>query len=196
MPVVIGGKTESSFADPSGLLGDCRRRIEAYLPILGPAAAEVQGGPMPDGQSTAWNTALRCFREAAAKIHRPGARAPLTRDGTLKAEHVYAGRAHDEMDRPGRLLLDDESLPPEQAARRCTVLGQLSELYRRHIPIEDGEAFPIAPAVLSEPDRNVAFVVLSAFALPTQYGHGSASGLLRPIAEGNLKTKPQTALDS
>ena len=168
MPVVIGGKPESSFADPIGLLGDCHRRIEAFLSVLGQVAAEAQGGPMSDGQSTAWNTALRYFREAAPKhtadeeeslfprlreIDRPEARALLTRVDTLEAEHVCAGRAHDEVDRLGRLWLDDGSLPPEQAARLCTVLGQLSGLYRRHIAIEDGEIFPLAATMLSAPDR-------------------------------------------
>lgn len=133
MRVVTGVKTESSFADPSGLLGDCRH-IEAYLPVLVPAADEVQGGPMPDGQSTPWNTALWYFRKAAAKIHRPGARA---RCGVPS--------------RPRRSL----GTGPKRTLRRAQC-------------------------------NRIA----------NSYGHGSASGLLRLIAEGNQKTKPQAALDS
>lgn len=168
MPVVIGGKPESTFADPIGLLGDCHRRIERFLSVLVQVAAEAHGGLLSDDQRIAWDTALRYFREAAPKhtadeeeslfprlrgINRPEVRALLARVDTLEKEHVCAGKAHDEVDRLGRLWLDDGSLSPERASRLSTVLAQLSELYRRHLTMEDGEVFPLAAAVLSAPDR-------------------------------------------
>ena len=168
MPVVIGGKPESSFADPIGLLGDCHRRIERFLSVLVQIAAEAHGSSLSDDQRKGWDTALRYFREAAPKhtadeeeslfprlrgINRPEVRALLSRVDTLEEEHVCAGKAHDEVDRLGRLWLDDGSLSPERALRISTLLAQLSELYRRHIAMEDDEVFPLAAAVLSVPER-------------------------------------------
>ena len=49
MPVVIGGKPESSFADPIGLLGDCHRRIERFLAVLVEVSAQANGGPLVAG---------------------------------------------------------------------------------------------------------------------------------------------------
>jgi hypothetical protein len=72
---------------------------------------------------------------------------------TLEEQHVCAGKAHDEVDRLGRLWLDDGGLSLEQTSRLSTVLAQLSELYGRHIAMEDGEVFPLAAAVLSAPER-------------------------------------------
>jgi hemerythrin-like domain-containing protein len=168
MPVVIGRKPESTFADPIGLLGDCHRRIERFLSVLVQVATEAHGGSLSDDQRSAWNTALRYFREAAPKhtadeeeslfprlrgIDRPEVQAVLARVDTLEEQHVCAGKAHDEVDRLGRLWLDDGGLSLEQTSRLSTVLAQLSELYGRHIAMEDGEVFPLAAAVLSAPER-------------------------------------------
>ena len=168
MPVVIGGKPESTFADPIGLLGDCHRRIERFLSVLVQVAGEARGGALSDDQRSAWDTALRYFREAAPKhtadeeeslfprlraSNRPEVPAILARVEVLEDEHARADRAHDEVDRLGRLWLKDGSLTPEQTSRLSTVLAQLSELYRRHISMEDGEVFPLAASVLSALDR-------------------------------------------
>lgn len=168
MPVMIGGKPESSFADPIGLLGDCHRRLEQFLSVLVRVAADAHGGALSDDQRIAWNTSLRYFREAAPKhtadeeeslfprlrgFDRPELRALLQRVDTLEEEHVCAGRAHDEVDVLGRLWLEHGSLPPEQTARLSILLSQLSELYRGHIAMEEGEVFPLAAAVLSAPER-------------------------------------------
>ena len=67
MPVLIGAKPESTFEDLIGLLGDCHRRIERFLSILVRVAAEVHGNPLSDEQRTAFQTALKYFREAAPK---------------------------------------------------------------------------------------------------------------------------------
>src|ERR1051326_135049 len=40
MPIVIGGKPESDFTDPIGMLGDCHRRIVRFLHVLVALAAE------------------------------------------------------------------------------------------------------------------------------------------------------------
>jgi len=168
MPVVIGGKPESTFADPIGLLGDCHRRIENFLSVLVKVAAEAQGRQMSDNQSAAWKTALRYFREAAPKhtadeeeslfprlrcVALPEARALLARMDALQEDHIRAGQAHNEVDRLGLLWIEKGNLSPEQSACLSAVLGQLSELYRNHIAIEDGEVFPLAAALISAAER-------------------------------------------
>jgi hypothetical protein len=40
MPIVIGAKRESDFTDPTGMLGDCHRRIDRFLNVLVRVAAE------------------------------------------------------------------------------------------------------------------------------------------------------------
>ena len=168
MPVVIGGKPESTFADPIGLLGDCHRRIERFLSVLVRIASEAHGGRLSEEQRTSWDTALRYFREAAPKhtadeeeslfprlrqINRPEVQALLARVDTLEQEHICAGKEHEEVGRLGRIWLDEGSLSPERMARLSTVLAQLSELYRRHMAMEDDEAFPLAAAILPAADR-------------------------------------------
>ncbi len=170
MPIVIGGKPESTFADPIGLLGDCHRRIERFLSVLVQVASEAHGRPLSQEQHSALDTALRYFREAAPKhtadeeeslfprlrqIDRPDVKALLEKVDTLEKDHLRAGAAHDEADRLGRLWLQQDSLPEEQAERLSTVLAELSALYRHHIAVEDGEVFPLAAAALAAKERSV-----------------------------------------
>jgi hypothetical protein len=65
MPVQIGAKTHN-FADPTGLLSDCHRRVELFLDALG-AVAEVIDRPATEGTSRALESALRYFGQAAPK---------------------------------------------------------------------------------------------------------------------------------
>ena len=67
MPIQIGAKRESSFTDPIGLLGDPHRRVERFLAVLIHVAEQAHGEPFTGEQRTAWDTALRYFREAAPK---------------------------------------------------------------------------------------------------------------------------------
>ncbi|HKE20986.1 MAG TPA: hypothetical protein VKB88_01280 [Bryobacteraceae bacterium] len=56
MPVTIGAKPESTFADPIGLLTDCHRRIECFLGVL----VQLIGQTTLTGeQRTALDTTLR-----------------------------------------------------------------------------------------------------------------------------------------
>ena len=64
MPMIIGARPESTFADPIGLLMDCHRRIERFLTVL----VQLSGkGTLTDEQCTALETALRYLGEAAPK---------------------------------------------------------------------------------------------------------------------------------
>jgi hemerythrin-like domain-containing protein len=168
MPIVIGGKRESDFTDPIGLLGDCHRRIEMFLGLLVRVAEQAHGDRLDEDQRGSLETALRYFREAAPKhtadeeeslfprLRRLGSadvRSLLERVESLEEEHVCAERNHAEVDRLGKLWLRDGSLPPDQASRLRILLVQLRDLYRHHIAIEDNEVFPAAAAALSAADR-------------------------------------------
>ena len=168
MPIVIGAKRESSFTDPIGLLGDCHRRVERFLAVLVHVATQAHGEPFSGEQRTAWDTALRYFREAAPKhtadeeeslfprlraMDRSDVKALLARVDGLEQDHVRAAQAHAEIDRVGLAWLAKGRLSPEEASRLAALLAQLADLYRAHIAIEDTEVFPLAAEVLSVLDR-------------------------------------------
>jgi hemerythrin-like domain-containing protein len=77
----------------------------------------------------------------------------MARIDSLKEEHVFADRSHDEVDQLGQLWLRAGTLPPGEASRLLTLLVQLRNLYRHHIATEDNEVFPTAAAALSAADR-------------------------------------------
>ncbi len=167
MPIVIGAKPESSFADPVGLLSDCHRRIERFLSVLA-AIARTHGGPLTSEQRTALETALRYFREAAPKhtadeelslfprlrsLDQPEVKAVLARVDSLEEDHARAGQMHTEVDRLGQEWLSSGSLPPPGADRLSSLLDELTRLYREHIATEDHGLFPLAAAVLDKEQR-------------------------------------------
>jgi hemerythrin-like domain-containing protein len=168
MPVQIGGKPESTFDDPIGLLGDCHRRVERFLGVLQKVAFDARGHSLSAEQRGALETALRYFREAAPKhtadeeeslfprMRATGGasiEAVLARVDALEADHVRAGPAHDEVDALGRRWIEDGSLPEADAARLCTLVEGLAAMYQEHIAVEDGEVFPAAAGALSEADK-------------------------------------------
>ena len=168
MPVVIGAKRESDFTDPIGMLGDCHRRIERFLNVLVRIAQEAGGEALSQEQRSAFDTALRYFREAAPKhiadeeeslfprlrrIEDHSLATLLARIESLEEEHVCADRMHSEVDTLGLLWLRNGGLPPAEATRLVTTLAQLRDIYRHHIAVEDAEVFPAAAAVLSGSDR-------------------------------------------
>jgi hemerythrin-like domain-containing protein len=169
MPVVIGGKPESSFEDPIGLLTDCHRRIERFLGVLAKVSEQARGGALTDAQRNALQTALRYFREAAPKhtadeeqslfprlraAAQPEAQSILTTVDALASEHVEADRAHAEVDRLGESWLTAGSLPAGDAARFATLVAELETLYRGHISIEEGALFPAAAKLLDKAQRD------------------------------------------
>lgn len=168
MPVVIGAKPESNFADPIGLLTDCHRRIERFLAVLVKVAADAHGGPLTPEQRSALDTALRYFREAAPKHTAdeestlfprlrnsltPDAQAALAQIQSLECDHDRADRDHAEVDRLGREWLDAGTLAPDRAQSLSALLDGLSQLYRAHIAVEESSIFPVAARVLPASDR-------------------------------------------
>jgi len=167
MPIVIGGKPESDFTDPIGMLGDCHQRIVRFLHILVALAAGQKGGPLSDEQRTLLSTSLRYFREAAPKhtadeeeslfprlrrLNNPDIEMVLERIDSLEQDHECANRSHAEVDRLGQLWLNNGQLSAADAARFEQLVGQLDVLYRHHIGKEDTEVFPFAARVLASVD--------------------------------------------
>jgi hypothetical protein len=123
MPIVIGAKRENDFTDPTGMLGDCHRRIEMFLNVLVRVAEQAKGAALNEEQRGALEMALRYFRQAAPKhtadeeeslfprlrqIESAEVRVLMVR--ILEEEHVCADRSHGEVDSLGRLWLKDGML--------------------------------------------------------------------------------------
>jgi hemerythrin-like domain-containing protein len=168
MPVVIGAKPESDFADPIGLLTDCHRRIERFLSVLAQVGAQAQGGLLTSEQRTALETALRYFRESAPKhtadeeqtlfprlrsVDLPEVKAVLASVDSLESDHTQAQKSHAEVDRLGQAWLAAGSLLPADGLRFTALVGGLADLYREHIAVEEHEVFPVAAAVLGKSQR-------------------------------------------
>ena len=167
MPVVIGGKRESDFTDPIGMLGDCHGRIVRFLQVLVTLTTGTKGGTLNPEQRSALATSLWYFRESAPKhtadeeeslfprlrrLCTSGIAAVLAKADALEEDHACADRHHAEVDRLGQLWLQQGRLSTEDAARLSMLASQLSDLYRRHIGIEDREVFPFAAATLTAAD--------------------------------------------
>jgi hemerythrin-like domain-containing protein len=165
MPIVIGSKPESTFADPVGLLTDCHRRIERFLGVLVQISGQTK--PLTDDQRASLETALRYFREAAPKhtadeeeslfprlraLESAEIRPVLQRIEALESEHDQADRIHAEIEQLGQSWLAEGSLPAAGRARFSELVSQLAGLYRSHIALEEGDVFPAA-SILSAPER-------------------------------------------
>ena len=165
MPVVIGAKPENSFAEPIGLLEDCHRRIERFLSVLAQLSGQVS---LTADQRASLETALRYFREAAPKhtadeeetlfprlrqMDRGEVKAVLAKLDALEDDHARADTIHAEVDRIGQMWLDRGALPAVELTRFSTLVAELVELYRAHIDVEERELFPVAAAVLDQPER-------------------------------------------
>lgn len=168
MPIMIGGKRESDFGDPIGMLGDCHRRIVRFLHVLAALATGQKGGMLSDEQRTLLATSLRYFREAAPKhtadeeeslfprlrqLDNPEIDGLLAQIDSLEQDHECAERSHVEVDRLGERWLRDGQLSTEDASHFETLVTQLEALYRQHIGVEDTQVFPAAARVLSANDR-------------------------------------------
>jgi hemerythrin-like domain-containing protein len=164
MPVILGAKPEHDFDEPIGLLGDCHRRIERFLDILLKVASDAAGGALSDERRTALEAALRYFAEAAPRhtadeeqslFQRlrasgdPRAHAALAKVAALEADHRVADEGHAEVDRLGRLWLEQNHLAEADIRRLVEQLAALKELYRHHLQVEDQEVFPVASQVLN-----------------------------------------------
>jgi hemerythrin-like domain-containing protein len=167
MPIEIGGKPESDFTDPIGVLGACHSRIVRFLRVLTQLAIPQRGGPLSAEELALLSTSLRYFRESApmhtadeeeslfprlSRLDSDDVEPILAHIDSLEQDHECADQSHAEVDRLGRLLVADGQLSPQDASRFRELVGQLEMLYRHHIGIEDTEVFPFAARVLTAAD--------------------------------------------
>ncbi len=166
MPVQIGAKTHS-FAEPTGLLSDCHRRIEMFLGTL-VRVSEFVERPLDGDTRTALEAALKYFREAAPKhtadeeeslvprlrqMHDADVKAAIERLDPLEREHRRADLLHAEIDRMGRQCLADGNLAASEAERFRANVAELASIYSEHIRIEDEIVFPLAGRMLSSQEK-------------------------------------------
>ena len=163
MPVQIGQKPESDFAQPLGLLSDCHRRIEMFLGVLNRVATEGKGRRLSAEQQAAFENALRYFRDAAPKHtadeeqslfprlrSSKNALAATALDSltALEADHTAAARDHELVDSLGRKWIGTGCLSDEEYEALGDALRRLSAMYAHHIVVEDSQLFPLAARVL------------------------------------------------
>jgi hemerythrin-like domain-containing protein len=164
MPITIGAKPSPDFSNPIELLIDCHRRIEHFLAVLLKVAADANGGPMTQQQSGEWEQALDYFRNAAPRhtadeeeslfprlqrLSQPEVEHALAEMRELEADHEQADEWHALVDNLGRKWLSDAVLAARDSERLNHTLANLSQLYSRHIALEDNSLFPVAAAVLA-----------------------------------------------
>jgi hemerythrin-like domain-containing protein len=166
MPIQIGTKTHS-FSEPTGLLSDCHRRIEMFLDSLHRVAALIDK-QLADDARNALESSLRYFREAAPKhtadeeqslfprlrqLHDPGVKIAIQTLEPLEREHRHADSLHVEVDKLGKLALEEGSLRAAEADRFRQAVTELASIYKEHIRIEDEVVFPLASQLLSQADK-------------------------------------------
>jgi hemerythrin-like domain-containing protein len=165
MPVQIGQKKAADFGDPLGMLSDCHRRIESFLAALLVLAREGEGRELGEDRRASLRNSLEYFRtsgprhtvdEEESLFPRmracEGAATALRSIEALEADHVAADRAHREIDALGSRWLVEGRLNEAAAARMAELLESLSNLYSRHIEIEDSQLFPAAARALPPED--------------------------------------------
>jgi len=166
MPVQIGVRSHS-FAEPTGLLSDCHRRIEMFLATL-VRVAEFGERSLDGDARVALEGALKYFREAAPKhtadeeeslfprlrqMQNPEVEAAIHTLDPLENEHRRADLLHAEVDRLGRDWLQSGMLAASDAQHFRAYVAELGCIYKEHIRIEDEVVFPVAGRLLSERDK-------------------------------------------
>jgi len=165
----IGGKRESNFTEPLGMLSDCHKRIQYFLRSLVVLAEQALDGPLSEplnkDQRIRLETALHYFREGGPRhtadeeeslfprlrsIDTPAIREAFAKIEELEADHKRAEAKHREVDTIGRRWLADGHITNKEATQLSALLAGLSRLYDRHLVIEESEIFAIARAVLPE----------------------------------------------
>jgi hemerythrin-like domain-containing protein len=168
MPVTIGAKPSPDFSDPIQLLIDCHRRIERFLAVLVEVASQAKGGPMTNKQSQEWQQALDYFRNAAPRhtadeeeslfprlrqLNQPEVERALLEMKELEADHDQAAEWHAIVDQLGRRWLSESVLGEDETERLTQALANLSQLYSRHIALEDSSLFPVATSLLAGTEK-------------------------------------------
>jgi len=164
----IGAKPESDFSEPLGTLSDCHKRIQYFLKDLVRLAEGTSNATLDLDRRVALERALRYFRESAPRhtadeeeslfprlraMNDERLHSAWVKIEQLQKDHERADVAHRIVDGIGVRWLEDGVIDAEDADRLKANLDALSELYERHLAVEDKEIFPIAATVLSASDQ-------------------------------------------
>jgi hemerythrin-like domain-containing protein len=167
MPITLGSKPQAGFTDPIGLLSDCHRRIERFLSALISVAAQARGGELTKEHREAVEVALRYFKQAAPRhtadeeeslfprirrLPEEEARDVVARLESLNEGHATAADAHLQVEVTFDRWLSEGRLSSQDWHKLNELLAELSEFYRGHMAIEEGEIFPLAARLLSKED--------------------------------------------
>ncbi len=132
------------------------------------AVAKVIDSPPDEETRRALETALRYFHEAAPKhtadeeeslfprlreLQSPEVQNAFSKLEELEGEHRWAEPLHAQLESLGIEYLSRGQLSPAQVEAFRVAVTQLSEMYKRHIAVEDGSLFPVAAKVLSDGDK-------------------------------------------
>lgn len=149
------------FDQPYEMLEACHERVERSLSLLLRLAEHLRRvGPDSQARAAAGDV-LRYFDIAAPHHHEDEERHVLPRlralgQGPLAqriaAEHRQMHAAYQAI-RPGLLALRDQAAPPDPADLACW--PGFAALYRAHIALEEGEAYPRSRAATA-PDALAA----------------------------------------
>lgn len=166
MPVQIGTKTHN-FADPTGLLSDCHRRVEMFLGTLD-AVAKVIDRPATEETSRALESALRYFGQAAPKhtadeeeslfprlrrIDDPEVQSALEQLDRLEDDHRWAAPLHAGVERLGAQYLSKACLSDAEIVGFRDAVARLASMYKQHLGVEDELIFPLASRMLSDSEK-------------------------------------------
>ncbi len=159
----IGQSADHGFDQPLGLLSDCHRRVEHFLSVLSEVARSEAGRPITANGRNALEGALQYFATAGPRhtadeeeslFPRLTTAAPEQSNPianilhSLEADHRTAERLHAEVDVLAHRWIEAETLSTGDASALRSALDSLSDIYRRHIEIEDRDVFPAAARAL------------------------------------------------
>jgi len=162
MAVQIGAKAHN-FADPTGLLSDCHRRVEMFLGSL-QAVAEVIAQPPAKETRQRLAGAIRYFAQAAPqhtgdeeeslfprlrRTNDPAVQSAFANLEKLEADHRWARPVHASVERLGKLYLATGKLADAEVTEFRSSVARLATMYQKHISIEDESIFPLAERFLS-----------------------------------------------
>jgi len=166
VPVHIGATTRN-FADPTGLLSDCHRRVEMFLSSL-KAVADVIAQPPAEETKRSLEAALHYFAQAAPKhtadeekslfprlrqINDPEVQSAFSSLDKLEADHHWAVPLHTAVERLGKQYLLTGKLTNAEVAEFRSSVASLASMYQKHIGIEDKLVFPLAERLLSKTEK-------------------------------------------
>src|SRR3954471_19331998 len=175
MPVQIGA-TSHSFSNPTGLLADCHRRVEAFISAL-VAIASTCDRPLDDSHRHSLEAALKYFREAAPKhtadeeeslfprlrkLSNPELDGAIAKLDTLEDDHRWAEPLHRAVDELGLIYLNRGMLADGESAQFRHAVTRLQQMYCTHIEVEEQLVFPVAAKLLSDEEKQVIAREMSA----------------------------------